>query len=163
MPVWLDFWFIFPSNLPSKIYQNRWKIDAKMHFILDSIFGLIFDRFWLPTWISWTQFGTSGLASNSFFRVFWKIVFWSNFGTKLAPFWLPKSNKIHPKMNSKKHPKNDRFLDRFFAEVGSVLETKLGPKSRSRRSQNAPKTLPRRPPRRHQDRPRATRASKIEI
>ena len=28
------------------------------------------------------------------------------------------------------------FLDRFFAQVGSILGPKLGPKSRSRRSQN---------------------------
>ena len=77
----------------------------------------------------------------------------------MAPFGHPKSTKIHPKVNPKRHPKNDRFLDRFFAQVGSMLAPKLGPKSRSRRSQNAPKTLARRP----QDSPRATRASKIEI
>ena len=51
------------------------------------------------------------------------------------------------------------FLNRCFEHLGSILGTKLGPKSRSKRSQNAPKT----PPRRHQDRPRATRAHKIEI
>ena len=61
--------------------------------------------------------------------------------------------------DAKKHPKNDRILDRFVTQVGYVLGPKLGPKSRSRRSQNAPKTLPRR----HQDSPRATRAPKIEI
>ena len=77
----------------------------------------------------------------------------------MAPFGHPKSKKIHPKIDPKRHPKNDRFLDRFFAQVGSMLGPKLGPKSRSRRSQNAPKTLPRR----HEDSPRATRAPKIEI
>ena len=77
----------------------------------------------------------------------------------MAPFGHPKSTKIHPKIDPKRHPKNDRFLDRFFAQVGSMLGPKLGPKSRSRRSQNAPKTLPRR----HEDSPRATRAPKIEI
>ena len=55
----------------------------------------------------------------------------------MAPFWHPKSTKIYAKIDSKRHPKNDRFLDRFFAQVGSILEPKLGPKSRSRPSQNA--------------------------
>ena len=77
----------------------------------------------------------------------------------MAPFWLPKSTKKHAKIDSKRHPKNNRFLDRFFAQDGSILGHKLGPKSRSRRSQNAPMTFPRR----HQDSPRATRAPKIEI
>ena len=96
-----------------------------------------FFRFLLPTWTPWTQFGTSGLAPNAFFRVFWEIDVWSHLGANLAPFWLPKSTKIQPKIDSKRHPKNDRFLHRFFAEVGSILGPKLGPKSRSRRSQNA--------------------------
>ena len=79
---------------------------------------------------------------------------WLHFGTQNA-----KSIKIHENIDSKRHPKNDRFLDRFFAQVGSMLGPKLGPKSRSKRFQNAPKTLPRR----HEDSPRATRAPKIEI
>ena len=83
------------------------------------------------------------------------IPFWCQLGFVLAR----NSTKIHPKIDSKRHQKNYRFLDRFFKHLGSILETKLGPKSRSKRSQNAPKT----PPRRHQDRPRATRAHKIEI
>ena len=51
----------------------------------------------------------------------------------MAPFAHPKSTKIYAKIDSKRHPKNDRF----FAQVGSILGPKLGPKSRSRRSQNA--------------------------
>ena len=137
MPFWIDFWSILPPNLPPKIHWNVSKIDAKMHSILDSMFGSIFGWFWLPTWIPWAQFGTSGLVPNAFFRVFWEIDVWSYFGANLAPFWHPKSTKIHAKIDSKRHPKNDRFLDRFFAQVGSILGPKLGPKSRSRRSQNA--------------------------
>ena len=60
-----------------------------MHPILDSMFGSIFVWFLLPTWIPWTQFGTSGLAPNAFFRVFWEVVIWSYFGANLAPFWDP--------------------------------------------------------------------------
>ena len=137
MPFWIDFWSILPPNLPPKIHWNVSKIDAKMHSILDSMFGSIFGWFLLPTWIPWTQFGTSGLAPNAFFRVFWEIEIWSHFGANLAPFWDPKSIKIHEKIDSKRHPKNDRYLDRFFGQVGSILGPKLGPKSRSRRSQNA--------------------------
>ena len=77
---------------------------------------------------------------------------WLDFGTK-------NLLKIHAKIDSKRVPKNHWFLDRFFAQVGSILGPKLGPKSRSRRSQNAPPNFPRR----HQDSPRATRASNIEI
>ena len=118
-----------------------------MHSILDSMFGSIFGWFLLPTWTPWTQFGTSGLAPNAFFRVFWDIDVWSHFGANLAPFGHPKSTKIYAKIDSKRHPKNDRFLDRFFAQVGSILGPKLGPKSRSRRSQNAPQDTPKTPPR----------------
>ena len=118
-----------------------------MHSILDSIFGSIFGWFLLPTWTPWTQFGTSGLAPNAFFRVFWDIDVWSHFGANLAPFGHPKSTKIYAKIDSKRHPKNDRFLDRFFAQVGSILGPKLGPKSRSRRSQNAAQDTPKTPPR----------------
>ena len=137
MPFWIDFWFILPPNLRPKIHWNVSKIDAKMHSILDSMFGSIFGWFLFPTWIPWTQFGTSGLAPNAFFRVFWEIDVWSHFGANLAPFWNLKSTKIHEKIDSKRHPKNDWFLDRFFAQVGSILGPKLGHKSRSRRSQNA--------------------------
>ena len=42
MPSWINFWSIFSPNLCSKINQNRSKIDAKMHPILDSIFRSIF-------------------------------------------------------------------------------------------------------------------------
>ena len=118
-----------------------------MHSILDSMLGSIFGWFLLPTWTPWTQFGTSGLAPNAFFPVFWEIDIWSHFGANLAPFWHPKSTKIHAKIDSKRHPKNDRFPDRFFAQVGSILGPKLGPKSRSRRSQNVPQDTPKTPPR----------------
>ena len=86
----------------------------------------------------------------------------SIFDPMLVPTWLHFGIQIPPISDQKSIPrgtKNDRFLDRFFVEVGSNLGPKLGPKSRSRRAQNAPKTLPRR----HQDSPRATRAPKIEI
>ena len=46
----------------------------------------------------------------------------SHFGTNLAPFWHPKSNKIHPKIDSKKHPKNDRFLDLLAIETHEMLD-----------------------------------------
>ena len=96
-----------------------------MYSILDSIFGSNFNRFLLPTWTYWIPkkhcFSCRKMLifEKSPFEV--NIDFWSHCGTNLAPFWLPKSNKIHPKIDSKKHPKNDRFLDRCFAQVGSVL------------------------------------------
>ena len=121
------------SPNPLKCVKNR----CRDTFHLGLHFWINFSWFLLPTWTPWTQFGTSGLAPNAFFRVFWEIDVWSHFGANLAPFWDPKSTKIHAKIDSKRHPKNDRLLDRFFAQVGSILGPKLGPKSRSRRSQNA--------------------------
>ena len=90
MPFWIDFWSILPSNLFPKILWNVSKIDAKMHSILDSMFGSIFGSFLLPIWIPWTQFGTSGLVPNAFFRVFWEIDVWSHVGANLVTFWHPK-------------------------------------------------------------------------
>ena len=118
-----------------------------MHFILDYIFGLMSGRFLLPTWTPWTQFGTSGLAPNAFFRVFWEINFWSHFGTNLAPFWHPRSNKIHPKIDYKKHPKMIDFwidclpkLAPFWDPSWDPRAAQDGPKTPPRRSQDATKT-----------------------
>ena len=81
----------------------------------------------------------------------------------LVPTWLHFGTQNPPKSTQKSIPRGIQkmidFLDRFFAQVGSILGPKLGPKSRSRRSQTPPKNFPRR----HQDSPRATRAPKIEI
>ena len=46
---WMDFWSVLPPNLASKIYQNRLRIDAKMHPILGFILWSIFKRRLLPT------------------------------------------------------------------------------------------------------------------
>ena len=107
MPFLIDFWSILHPNLALKIDQNRSKIDAKMHSILDFTFGSIFGWCLVPTWTPWTEFGTSGLVPNAFFRVFWELDVWSHFGANLAPFWLPKSTKLQPKIDSKRHSKND--------------------------------------------------------
>ena len=64
----------------------------------------------------------------------------------MAPFWHPKSTKIHAKIDSKRHPKINRFWDRFFAQVGSILGPKLGPKGSQNASQNFLK-LSKTPPR----------------
>ena len=53
--------------------------------------------------------------------------FWFDFGANLAPFWLPKSSKILPKIDPKRHQIFDRFLHRFFLHFGSLLGPKLGP------------------------------------
>ena len=42
MPFLIDFWSIFHPNLAPKIDQNRSKIDAKMHSILDYMFESFF-------------------------------------------------------------------------------------------------------------------------
>ena len=53
--------------------------------------------------------------------------FWFDFGANLAPFWLPKSSKILPKIDPKRHQFFDRFLDGFFIHFGSNLGPNLEP------------------------------------
>ena len=50
-----------------------------------------------------------------------------DFGANLAPFCLPKSSKILPKIDPKMHQIFDRFLHRFFVHFSSNLGPKLGP------------------------------------
>ena len=58
---------------------------------------------------------------------------WYPNGAKLVRFLshvsvlAPKSNIIHPKIDSKRHQDNDRFLDRFVRHLGFILGAKLGP------------------------------------
>ena len=56
-----------------------------------------------------------------------KIDFKSHFGTNLAPFSLPKSIKIAPKIDLERHRFFDHFLHRFFFDFGSILGAKLEP------------------------------------
>ena len=53
--------------------------------------------------------------------------FWFDFGANVAPFWLPKSTKILPKIDPKRHKVFDRFLHRLFIEFCSFWDTNLGP------------------------------------
>ena len=94
---------------------------------VDFLFWSIFGRFLLPTSTRQSQLNTSGLAFSWFSAFKVDIVFWSHFGANLPPFWHPKSTQIHPKIDSKRHQKNDRFLHRFFPDFGSILGPKLGP------------------------------------
>ena len=98
-----------------------------MHSILDSILRSIFGRFLLPTSTPENQLNASRLAFSCFSAFKVDINFGSHFGTNLGPFWYPKNSKIHPKNDSKRHQKNDRFLNRFFGHPGSILTPKLGP------------------------------------
>ena len=50
-----------------------------------------------------------------------------DFGANLAPFCLPKSTKILPKIDPKMHQNFDRFLHQFVLHFGSILGPKLGP------------------------------------
>ena len=45
----------------------------------------------------------------------------------MAPFWEPKYIKINLKIDPERHHNNDRFWDRFFGHLGSILKPKLGP------------------------------------
>ena len=69
------------------------------------------------------------------------IDFCCHFDANLAPFWHPKSTKIHPKTDSKRHQKIDQFWDRFFIDFGSVLGSNLDPCWPPRRPKTPPKPL----------------------
>ena len=45
----------------------------------------------------------------------------------MAPFSLPKSTSIAPKIDLERHRFFDRFLHRFFFDFNSILGPKLGP------------------------------------
>ena len=92
-----------------------------MHSILDSIFGSIFGRFLLPTSTPESQLNASRLAFSWFSASKVNIDFWSHFGTNLVGFWYPKSTKIHPKIDSKRH----QIFDRFFFHFG--IQNPLNP------------------------------------
>ena len=57
----------------------------------------------------------------------------------MPPFCPPKSTKILPKSDPKRHQNFDRFLLRFFLDSGSVLGTKLEPCWPPLSSQDAPR------------------------
>ena len=98
-----------------------------MHSMLDSISWSIFGWFSLSFSILESQLNTSLLAFSWFSASKVNIDFWSHFGTNLVGFWYPKSTKIHPKIDSKRHQKNDAFLHRFLRHLGCNLGPKLGP------------------------------------
>ena len=152
----------FASQLASKIHWNVSKIDAKMHSILDFMFGSIFGWILLPTWIPWSQFGTSGLAPNAFFRVF---VFSekSMFDPILVPTWLHFGSQKPLKSTQKSIPRGIQKMIDFWINFLPKLAPFWDPSWNPRAAQDGPKTAPKTFPRRHQDSPRATRASKIEI
>ena len=109
--------------------KNRPKlinIDAKMSSILDSILKSTFGRVLLPTFTPESQ-PSSRLAFSWFLAYNIDINFGSHFVINLAPFWYPKNTKIHRKTDSKRHQKNDRFLNGLFGHHGSILTPKLGP------------------------------------
>ena len=62
------------------------------------------------------------------------IDFSSIFGTNLPPFSHSKPFKIHSKTDFKKHQNFDRFLHRFFADLGSLLGSSWPPTWRPKRS-----------------------------
>ena len=59
-------------------------------------------------------------------KAFWNIAFRSEHRF-LISFGHPKSTKIHPKIDSKRHQKIDQFWYRFFIDFGSVLGSNLDP------------------------------------
>ena len=131
MPFWIDCCSIFDPNLLPKIHQNRSKIDAKMASHVDLIF---FYRFLIDFY---SQLGPpnpensrphcseSTIFLKSHFDV--HMDFWFDFGANLAPFWHPKSSKILPKIDPKRHQIFDRFWHRFFIDFCAFLEANLEP------------------------------------
>ena len=113
------------QNRPKSL-KNRCQdaFHLGLNFLIDfwSVFGLnldAFDRKKLNFF-----FGKILLFENTPFGVI--MDFWFHFSVYLARFWYPKPTKIHPKIDSKRHQKNDAFLHRVFVHFSSNLESKLG-------------------------------------
>ena len=135
-PMENNVFFKTPLFARSTDFQSSWvptclskstKIDQKSMPRCLPMFISFFDRFLLPTWTPWTQFGASGLAFSWFFRFRGNIDLGSDFGANMPPFFLQKSTKILPKIDPKMHHFFDRFLHRFFFDFGSILEAILEP------------------------------------
>ena len=99
--------------------QNQIKRDAKRPPPLDFIFGSLFGRCSLAT-----------STSQSWF--------FEPLCTNLAALSFPKPNKILPTTDPEKNENSNRFLNRFWCHVGSILEANLGPSWRFFRSKNRP-------------------------
>ena len=76
---------------------------------LDFVWKPIVDRLLLPTSISWTQFGTRGLAPNAFFFIFWELDFRCDFGANVPPAFFAKSTNIVSKL----YLGRQHFFDQF--------------------------------------------------
>ena len=144
-------------NLDPKTQQNRSKIDAQMHCILDFIFWSIFGWCLLPTWTYWISKNVVFLMKN---KVFWKIAVRSSHRFWI-PFWLQLcfifASKIHQNLSKNRFQEALKswsilrsifnwFWLRFGGQVGAMLATFLGPrppKRPPRPLQDASKTLPR--------------------
>ena len=136
--------------------QNLVKMDAKRPPPLDFIFGSLFGWCLLATSTSQSWFFEPPLQPQ---HVFAKIEFrsWPRsllyFCTNLAALSFPKPNKILPTTDPEKHENSNRFLNRFWCHVGSILEANLKPSRRFFRSKNRPQIF-QHPPRLAQTPPR---------
>ncbi len=154
-PFWIDFPSILKANLlptwPNlgpQIHQIRLKTDAKMHSILDSIFGLIFGRFWLPTSTPENQLNASGLAFSWFSAFKVDIDYRCHFWCQLGSILLSKIHQHPPKNRFQESSKKkiDFRMD-FLAILASFWRpswSHVGHLSRPRTAQEASKSLPRR-------------------
>ena len=145
---WDPFWFhsgsfFLPTRLPKTIQfglfflptprnrpkSNKNRCQEAPHLGLQILFDFwwIFHRFLHP----WNpQNHKKALVFIKFFdfrHLQDEIYFGCHFGTNLAPYSLPKSTKIAPKIDPKRHQNFDRFLHRFFIDVGSFWEASLAP------------------------------------
>ena len=136
------------TYIEPKTDQSPSKIDAKMPSEVDFIFISIFDRFSIPTCfpkstkIIEKPLFFIGFRENQPFEV--NIDFWHDFDANLPPFSLPKSTQIPSKIDLGRHRFFNRFLHRFFLDLGSILEPNLEPCWVQKSLRGHPKCLPRR-------------------
>ena len=129
-----DFWYQNPmgTSSPTSMFEVWEFILVK--FLVPSLQRILVDFFfqlWLPD-LDFSNLRCKGCRESksyqeSFFEV--NIDFWFHFGASLASFWHQKSIKIHPKIDHKRHQKNDGLLNRCFEHLACILGTKLRSKS----------------------------------
>ena len=86
----------------------------------------------------------------------------SMFDPILVPTWLHFGTQNPPKSTQKSIPRGIQKMIDFWIDFLPKLAPFWDPSWDPRAAQDGPKTPPKTLPRRHQDSPRATRASKIE-
>ena len=126
---WLPFASLFGLQNPLKSVKNRCRHAVHLGVYFLMYFGSVFAPNFDPLDLKKPCFslGKTWFFEKSPFKV--NIAFWSHFGVNFAPFWHPKSTKIHPKIDPERHQKNDWFFNQCLMDLGANMGGKMETKT----------------------------------